>query len=173
MRWIRILAFLIIFVAVSAAFAQSSTATPTPPAGDVVLSTGLLSGNLPSSQPSNGTSADLVGTIELLLKTFQAAVLGAFGAAPVTTTLVSILKRIPLFASVQSQAITFGVALVIWVLAAIAEHFGFRTDFNNFLDLVTGIAPLLFAFITTTIAAHYIFNAAHAANVPIVGYSRS
>lgn len=110
---------------------------------------------------------------DLLIKTIAAIVLGAFGNAPITSVLVSVLKRIPVFENRTAPELTFGVATVLWVIAALAGAAGYSVQFNDLLEALTTIIPALSGLLVSLIGAPAVHELASRAQVPVLGYKRT
>lgn len=110
---------------------------------------------------------------DLLIKTLAAIVLGAFGNAPITSVLVSVLKRIPALEHLTAPMLTFGVATVLWVVAALAGAAGYSVQFNDLLEALTTIIPALSGLLVSLIGAPAVHELAARAQVPVLGYKRT
>lgn len=106
-----------------------------------------------------------------LAEVIIAAVLAsAFGTAPVTTFLVSLLKRaLP----VDARLLATGVALVLAALTAAATQFGFDVQLESLLDLVATAGPAIAGFVATLVGSSAWYEAARRVNAPVVSYSRT
>lgn len=110
---------------------------------------------------------------DLLIKTVSAIVLGAFGNAPITSVLVSVLKRIPGLESRTAPELTFGVATFLWVIAAVAGAAGYGIQLNSLLESLTTIIPAVLGLMTSLAGAPVYHEVAAKANVPVLGYKRT
>src|SRR5690606_5379040 len=99
--------------------------------------------------PDNRVDHNVV--IDTVINFVAGLVLAAFGTAPVTVAIVSVLKKISLFDNVSGPALTFGTASVLYVLALIASAMGKVVEFEGILELLAVIGPAIASFITTLI----------------------
>lgn len=107
----------------------------------------------------------------LLLNALTAIVLGAFGNAPITLFLVSVIKRfVP--AEYGAGIIQFLVGLGLTVVFWLAQYFGYEMQFRSAVDFILLAGPALLAFISTLTASSAYYHAAKAQGVPVLGYSR-
>lgn len=110
---------------------------------------------------------------EMLIKTIAAIVLGVFGNAPITSVVVSVLKRIPIFASRTAPELTFGVATILWCIAAIVGAAGYGVQFNSLLEALTTIIPALLGLMASFPGAAATHELMAKASVPVLGYKRT
>lgn len=105
-----------------------------------------------------------------LAEVIIAAVLAsAFGTAPVTTFLVSLLKRaLP----VDARLLATGVALVLAALTAAATQFGFDVQLESLLDLVATAGPAIAGFVATLVGSSAWYEAAKRVDAPVLSYKR-
>jgi len=102
-----------------------------------------------------------------------AVALCAFGDAPITSVLVSVLKRIPVFEQRTAPELTFGVATFLWVLAALIGAAGYGVQFNNLMEALTTIIPAVLGLLVSFPGATVTHDAMAKANVPVLGYKRT
>lgn len=129
--------------------------------------------------PSVAYASDGLETVDhnvvsaLIVNTVVGLIVSAFGSSPITTVLVSVLKKVRWFDRLSGKDLNFLVSAVLYVGALIASYAGFSEQFNSVLDLVVAVAPPFVAFITNMTVSTAIYHTAKALEVPIVGESRN
>lgn len=143
--------FAMLFVA-QVAFAQEPTPTP------------------------NFPPVNIETDVTTLLNVILTSILGAAVASPIVATLVGVWKYIPVLKNVESQWLSLGTAAVLYILAAIAQHFELGDMFYNTVDTVQALIPILLPFILTLIGAPLVHEAANKAGrtgAPLIGYKKA
>jgi type III secretory pathway component EscS len=108
---------------------------------------------------------------ETLLNAIAAILIGALNA-PLTTTIVGLLKRVKALEQFSSQTLSFVVAGLLWTVGTIMIAFGYGVQFNATTDFLTEFLPLFSGLVTNLAAGHAIYEAAKN-KVPVVGYQRT
>lgn len=119
----------------------------------------------PETVPNADEAASLAEVI------IAAVLASAFGTAPVTTFIVSLLKR--LLTTVDARLITTVVALLLAAVTAAATQFGFDVQLESLLDLVATAGPAIVGFVATLVGSAGWYEAARRVNAPVVSYSRT
>lgn len=127
------------------------------------------------ARAQNSPPPDVIITPEeaarLLLNAVNAILIGAFGNAPITLFLVSVIKRfIP--AEYSAGIIQFLVGLTLTAIYWIAQYAGYETQFNSAVDFVLLAGPGLLTLIATLTASSAYYVAARTQHVPVIGYQR-
>lgn len=161
-----LLVFALVFFALPA-LAQEATPEPTVVAGPVIVEEGGTVIVDPETPPVVPNQEAAKGLAEVIL---AAAIASVFGTAPVTTFIVSLLKR---WTPVDARVLTGLTALVIAGLTAVATYFGFGVQFNSLLDTIGVAGPTLVTFIITLIGAPGWYEVAKSTGAPIASYQRS
>jgi hypothetical protein len=150
---------------------QDTPISPAPEPGlDQLLSDAL------DKASSDGEAVPVVdpkAAADLLIKAVAAIVLGAFGNAPITSVIVSVLKRFQPFASRTAPELVFGVATVLWVIAAIVGAAGYGVQFNSLLDALTTIIPAVLGLLVSFPGAAATHELMAKASVPVLGHKRT
>ncbi len=134
----------------------------------------------PSAAPAAGEAAgwdyptfDLQAAWAIVNNAVSGLVLAAFGGAPVTLTVVALLKRVPQLDRYGAGTLTTAVAGVLYIGSIVASTFGVEVQFNSLLEFIAVGAPALVSFLATLFGAPALYEIAKARNVPLVGSSRS
>lgn len=92
--------------------------------------------------------------------------------APITTFIVSVLKRIDSAGRIPSSWYAVFIGGVLTVIVWVARHFGVEAQVNSLFDFVVVAGPYLLNFLLTLTGASALYKGARASNAPIVGYER-
>ncbi len=109
----------------------------------------------------------------LLTNSVSGLLMAAFGGAPVTLVLVSLLKRVPVLDRFTGEQLTIGTAGFLYIGAIVASLTGFTPQFHSLLDLITSAAPAVVSFIATLGGASALYSKAKAQGVPLIGADRT
>lgn len=124
----------------------------------------------PAVEPLPVISVEEAGA---MLQQFLTALIGsAVLTAPLTTFIVSIVKRLD-----RNQVVTGeGWALIVGGLLTVAvwlsRQFGVEVQLNNVFQLVQFAGPLVVTLFTTLFGAAVYYQAAKVSRTPIAGYTR-
>lgn len=116
---------------------------------------------------------DPAATVATIVNAVSGLVMAAFGAAPITVVVVSLLKRIPALNAISAPTMTFAVASVLYVGAILASVTGMQVQYESLLDFITTAAPAVVSFLATLIGAPAIHRLARTNNVALIGDSRT
>lgn len=147
--------------------AQEATPEPAVVDGPVIVEDGGTVIVNPETPPVVPNQEAAKGLAEVIL---AAAIASVFGTSPVTTFIVSLLKR---WTPVDARVLTGVTALLIAGLTALATYFGFGVQFNSLLDTIGVAGPTLVTFIITLIGAPGWYEVAKSTGAPIASYQRS
>lgn len=103
-----------------------------------------------------------------MLMSALAGILAGAATAPITTTIVGLLK-IPL--PNNPKLLSFVVAALVTGLTWIAQRFGVDVQLKSLFDFIVEIVPAFTALMTTLAGSHLIYQKARQADVPVIGYS--
>ncbi len=117
----------------------------------------------------NFPPVDVESDAATLLDVLLTSILGAAIASPFVATLVGIVKLIPAANDLGGELLTTIVAVVVYVLAALATHFSLGDQFYRLIDALQVILPVLL----TLIGAPAVYHQARKVNAPIIGYQRT
>lgn len=109
---------------------------------------------------------------ELLIAAITAIAAGGLVNAPITTFLVSLVKRIPMLADVSGGTIQFAVGLVMTVLFWIAQATGLQFQFENIAEVIATVGPMILGLLTTLAGSNALYSVARRQRAGVVGYSR-
>lgn len=145
------------------AYAQDSTAEPPTPAPEATPEPPL---NLfPDAPTTEETGASI-------LEVIAEATRWASGLL-VTVSLVSLLKRIPLFDGISGGALNLGISIIITILVWFARKYSFQPQLFQGLDFLGGLLSLFLNVGSTTLGSAVVYTGFKATKTPILGYART
>lgn len=109
---------------------------------------------------------------ELLMAALVAIAAGGLVNAPITTFVVSLVKRIPQLADVSGGTIQFVVGLLLTVVFWIAQAAGLQVQFESISDVIATVGPMIIGLLTTLAGSNVLYQAARQSRAGVVGYSR-
>lgn len=112
-------------------------------------------------------------SFELLVATLTAISAGGLGGAPITTTLVALIKRVPQLEKVPAPLINLITGLILTLAVWIAAALSFEPQLKDVFDVIVVVAPALISLITTVSGSHVLYQTANKSNVPLFGHSRT
>jgi len=108
---------------------------------------------------------------ETLINAIAAILIGTLNA-PLTTTIVGLLKRIKALNQYSAQTLSFIVAGLLWSVGTILISFGYGVEFNAGADFLTQLLPLFSGLVANLAAGHVTYEASKN-KIPVVGYQRA
>lgn len=143
------------------------TLVPTPEPGPVVTPAPVpdLSPVFSAPDPDTVINAAFIA----LLAAFSTGIL-----SPLTATIVSLVKRIPLgiIQNASGEQINLAVAVVLSVIMWAGSHFGFGQQIVTGYKLLYAVLPILAGAGANYLSNQKVYEAVKG-NIPVVGYSRS
>lgn len=109
---------------------------------------------------------------ELLLAAIASIIGGSVLNAPITTFLVSILKRVDTEGRVSSDAWAVAAGAFVTVAVWLSRYFGVEVTITNVFQLVVVAGPLVLNLLTTLAGSSALYQAARKAHTPLIGYQR-
>jgi uncharacterized membrane protein YedE/YeeE len=109
---------------------------------------------------------------ELLLAAISAIIGGALLQAPITTFLVSLLKRVPFLNGVGGGALAFVVAGFLTVAVWLSRAFGLEVQLDSAFNVIVVAGPAILNLLATLTGSSALYNVAKNQSVPIIGYER-
>lgn len=139
----------------------------------ILLMLSILAGPaLAQEQPEEVLPIPSVDTAARLLLATLLSIFGAMMDSPLTTFLVSLLKRVPFLTFISAKGLQFAVAAIIGVVYWILTAIGLGDQMNTALKFILAILPALNGLFTRQIASSLWYHASLAANVGVVSYKR-
>jgi hypothetical protein len=96
--------------------------------------------------------------------------LGIAGVGPLSSVLTSALKRLDVLSSVPAANINAGSIIIVFLVAAVADHYGHLEQFSLVSENVAAILGTIFA---GTLSSHAAYEAANRHGVAVWGHART
>ena len=109
---------------------------------------------------------------ELLIAALAAIAAGGLVNAPITTFVVSLVKRIPALATVSGGTIQFVVGLLLTAVFWLAQAAGLQVQFESITEVVATTGPMILGLLTTLAGSNALYQVANRSQVGVIGYSR-
>lgn len=107
-----------------------------------------------------------------LLRIVFAAAVALFANAPVTTVIVSVLKRFPQLDFFSARTWATIVSVVLWALLSVAQWAGYEVQFSSLLAIVETTLPAVAALVFALLGSGAFYQAARKVDAPVVGYTK-
>jgi hypothetical protein len=143
------------------ALAQESTETPAPEVTPVPT---------PADPFPEVPPEDAVGVT--LLNAFI-AIAAAMLSAPITTSIVSVLKRIPPLSKVSGEILKYTVAAILVSLVLVARRYGFDSELSAGFDFLNTAIISILTLVTSIKSNEAVYSQAVKKDWPVLGYKRT
>ena len=107
------------------------------------------------------------------LQAYLLAMIVAFSSSPISTLVVSTLKRLPALKAVDGKTLQTIVGVVLFLALFAAKWFGIEAQFRQLLDIIYQGIPILLTLITFLTGSGVAYSLARRYKVAWLGYSRS
>lgn len=109
---------------------------------------------------------------ELLIAALTAIAAGGLVNAPITTFVVSLVKRVPALATVSGGTIQFVVGLLLTVVFWLAQAVGLQVQFESITEVIATTGPIILGLLTTLAGSNALYQVARTQRAGVIGYSR-